>query len=64
MAAAGLAAILSMQGASVVLAQSSATQEPGVVAALLQEDRALERYVDTAAGLTVEEAVRYALEHN
>ena len=64
LAAAGLAAILSMQGASVVLAQSSATQEPGVVAALLQEDRALERYVDAAAGLTVEEAVRYALEHN
>jgi outer membrane protein, heavy metal efflux system len=64
LAAAGLAAILSLQGAPVVLAQSSATQEPGVVAALLQEDRALERYVDAAAGLTVEEAVRYALEHN
>jgi cobalt-zinc-cadmium efflux system outer membrane protein len=39
-------------------------QEAGVVAALLQEDRALERYVDTTAGLTVEQAVQRALEHN
>ena len=62
--ASALAALLSLQGAPAALAQSLAAQETGVVAALLQEDRALERYVDTAAGLTVEEAVRYALEHN
>lgn len=49
---------------SVARAQSPAPHEPGVVAALLQEDRALERYVDAAGGLDVEQAVRYALERN
>ena len=62
--AAVLIAFLTTRGAPAALAQSPAAQETGVVAALLQEDRAPERYVDTAAGLTVEEAVRYALEHN
>jgi outer membrane protein, heavy metal efflux system len=62
--ASALAALVGLQGAPAALAQSPAAQETGVVAALLQEDRALERYVDTAAGLTVEEAVRHALEHN
>ena len=54
------------RGASVARAQASPPpqEETGVVAALLQEDKALERYVDTAAGLTVEQAVQYALEHN
>ncbi|HJU46919.1 MAG TPA: hypothetical protein VJ689_02215, partial [Gaiellaceae bacterium] len=62
--AAGLFAVHAPGGATVALAQSPAPQEPGVVAARLQEDRALERYVDPAAGVTVEQAVRYALEHN
>ena len=39
-------------------------QEAGLVQGLLNEDRALERYVDPKAGLTVEQAVQYALEHN
>lgn len=51
-------------GQSVARAQSPTPTEPGVVAALLQEDRALERYVDAAEGLDVEQAVRYALERN
>jgi len=45
-------------------AQASGPQEAGMVAALLQEDRALERYLDPAAGLTVEQAVSLALERN
>ncbi len=62
--AAGLFAVHAPGGATVALAQSPAPQEPGVVAARLQEDRALERYVDPAAGMTAEQAVAYALEHN
>ncbi|HEV8054588.1 MAG TPA: TolC family protein, partial [Candidatus Limnocylindrales bacterium] len=46
------------------LPDQAQAQEAGVVAAMLQEDSALERYVDTAKGLTVEQAVQYALEHN
>ena len=46
------------------LAQSPGAQDAGVVAALLQENRALERYFDEAAGVTVGQAVEYALEHN
>lgn len=59
-----LVAVQSLQGVPVARAQANESREAGVVAVLLQEDRALERYVDTAAGLTVEQAVAYALEHN
>ena len=59
----GLVAVQAQQGASVALAQAAA-QDAGVVAARLQEDKALERYVDSASGMTVEQAVRYALENN
>jgi len=62
---AGLITVTALQGASVAFAQGLVPPaESGVVAAMLQEDRALERYVDTAAGLTVEQAVQFALEHN
>jgi cobalt-zinc-cadmium efflux system outer membrane protein len=47
-----------------ILPLTSLAQEPGVVTAVLQDDTALARYVDMSAGLTVEQAVRYALEHN
>ena len=57
-------AVPAASGARVAHAQTSVAQESGVVAALLQEDAALARYLDTVAGLTVERAVEYALEHH
>lgn len=58
------AAVAATAAAPTARAQSPAAAEAGVVAALVQEDRALARYVDEAAGVTVEDAVRRALEQN